>query len=542
MPRSSTRPLDPRLVGRSAAVRTHLATSVLLGTATALLIIAVSWLIAEIVARRFDGQLIVALPLAVALAFGLRALIAWIHAVVSERASVRVKQELRTEVLDDLLDPRRLGPRPPSSRLITLLGPGMDAFDGYIGRFLPQLALAVIVPTAVIAVVAWTDLLSAAIIVLTLPLIGLFMALVGLLTRDKVQRRWAAMERLGRHFADVLDGLVVLKIFGREQSEGLRQVGQKHRRESMRALRLAFLSSLVLELFATISVALVAVSVGLRVVEDTMELRDAMLVLLLAPEAYLPVRRVGTLFHDSTEGAQATLEILDLLEHDRHGGTEPAPQQPAPITVAGVEVEFSGRRDPALRLDDTVFSPGEFIAVRGPSGSGKSTLLGVLVAMIAPDKGRVMVGDRDLSEIDPEAWRRCVAWVPQVPGLIDGTVRDNVALGADTADDAEVLDALHEVGLPMDLDRVLHADAADLSAGERRRLGLARALVRVRCGGAWLVLLDEPTAGLDADHEAGVLRAITGLGVTSVVVAHRSQTIAVADRVVTVDPAEGARR
>src|SRR5690606_34319027 len=132
--------------------------------------------------------------------------------------------------------------------------------------------------------------------------------------------------------------------------------------------------------------------------------------------------------------------------------------------------------------------------------------------------------------------RRCVAWVPQVPGLIDGTVRDNVTIGADTAGDADVLDALHEVGLPMDLDRVLHADAADLSAGERRRLGLARALVRVRCGGSWLVLLDEPTAGLDADHEAGVLRAITGLGVTSVVVAHRSQTIAVADRVVTVDP------
>jgi len=536
MPDSSVRPLDPRLIARSAAVRAHLVASVALGAVTATLIIAVSWLVADAVARRFDGAPLVALPIAIASAFALRALIAWAHAMISERASVRVKQELRTEMLDDLLDPRRLGPRPSSARLITLLGPGMDAFDGYIGRFLPQLALAVIVPTTVIAVVAWIDPLSAVIIALTLPLIGLFMALVGLLTRDKVQRRWAAMERLGRHFADVLDGLVVLKIFGREQSEGLRQVGGKHRRESMRALRLAFLSSLVLELFSTISVALVAVSVGLRVVEGRMELFDAMLVLLLAPEAYLPVRRVGALFHDSAEGGQAAVEVLSLLDHERHAGTRPPPAGPAPIVIEDVRVVFDDRRGPALGVDRATFAPGEFVAVRGPSGGGKSTLLGVLVAMIAPTSGRVRIGETDLAEIDPEAWRRHVAWVPQEPGLIDGTIRDNVALGADGVNDAELSRALRDAALEMPLDRTLHADAADLSAGERRRLGLARAIVRVRHGGAWLVLLDEPTAGLDAEREAGTLRAVAELGVTAVVVAHRRQTIAAADRVLTVEP------
>ncbi|OUZ08044.1 thiol reductant ABC exporter subunit CydD [Aeromicrobium sp. PE09-221] len=522
---------------RSATVRRHLMWSVVLGTATAVLVIAVSWMVAGVVARRFEGQALVALPLGIAAAFVLRAVVAWLHSVVAERASVRVKAELRSEVVDDLLDPRRLGPRPESSRVIALLGPGMDAFDGYIGRFLPQLALAAIVPAAVIVVIAWVDLLSAVIIIVTLPLIGVFMALVGLLTRDKVQRRWAAMERLGRHFADVLDGLVVLKIFGRPQEKGLRETGDRHRQESMRALRLAFLSSLVLELFSTISVALVAVSVGLRVVEGNMELRPAMIVLLLAPEAYLPVRRVGTLFHDSTEGAEATMEILDLLDHERHEGTEPAPPGAVDLTVENLRVDYGDRGRPALQVDRFTVAPGEFVAVTGPSGGGKSTLLAVLLGMVQPDTGTVRVGDADLADLDITTWRERIAWVPQVPGLIDGTVRDNVMLGCAGVEDAVVEGVLRDVGLPLALDRPVREDASDLSAGERRRLGVARALLRVRETGAWLVLLDEPTAGLDAEHEAAVIATIRELGVTVLTVAHRPETIAAADRIVAIAPA-----
>ncbi|MBM9462798.1 thiol reductant ABC exporter subunit CydD [Aeromicrobium sp. YIM 150415] len=533
-----TRPLDPRLVRRSATVRRHLAWSVVLGTATAVLVIVVAWMVAEVVARRFDGQAVVALPLGIVSAFVLRAVVAWLHSVVAERASVRVKAELRAEVVDDLLDPRRLGPRPESSRVIALLGPGMDAFDGYIGRFLPQLALAAIVPAAVIAVIAWVDLLSAAIIILTLPLIGVFMALVGLLTRDKVQRRWVAMERLGRHFADVLDGLVVLKIFGRPQERGLREVGDKHRAESMRALRLAFLSSLVLELFSTISVALVAVSVGLRVVEGDMELGPAMLVLLLAPEAYLPVRRVGTLFHDSTEGAEATVEILELLDHERHRGERPPQQEASAVIVEDLEVDYGDRGRPSLFLDRLAIHPGEFVAVTGPSGGGKSTLLAVLLGMIEPKAGAVRVGGIDLAELDIAAWREQIAWVPQVPGLIEGTIGENIALGCPGAARTAVERALADAGLPLAVDRPVREDAADLSAGERRRLAVARALLRVRETGAWLVLLDEPTAGLDAAHEAALIAAIRGLGATVLAVAHRPETIAAADRVVTITPAE----
>ncbi|WP_293782853.1 thiol reductant ABC exporter subunit CydD [uncultured Aeromicrobium sp.] len=527
---SSIKPLDPRLVRRSATVRRHVAWSVVLGTVTALLIVATSWLVAEVVARRFEAEPVLALPLAILIAFGLRAAIAWAHGVVAERASVRVKQELRDELVDDLLDPRRLGPRPESSRVITLLGPGMDAFDGYIGRFLPQLALAVIVPSVVIAVVAVVDLLSAVIIVLTLPLIAIFMALVGLMTRDKVQRRWAAMERLGRHFADVLDGLVVLKVFGRRQEEGLRSVGERHRKESMRALRLAFLSSLVLELFSTISVALVAVSIGLRVVEGHLELAPAMFVLLLAPEAYLPVRRVGTLFHDSTEGAQATVDVLELLEHERHTGSAPAPAQPTELAFEDVEVRFPGRDSPALRIDQLQVSPGEFVAVAGPSGGGKSTALHLLLGFIVPDRGVVRIGGRDLRELDVTAWREHVAWVPQLPGLVAGTVRDNVTMGLHAHDD-EVRRTLDAAGLPFDLDRPVDESAADVSAGERRRLAVARALLRVRHG-AWLLLLDEPTAGLDQAHEHEIVRAIRASGATAIVVAHRPETIAAADRIV----------
>lgn len=524
------KPLDPRLVRRSRTVRRYLALGVVVGLLTALVVVAQAFLIADAVARLFDGRPALAAATAVGLCLAARAGLEWWHSTVSARAAVRLKAELRREVLDDLVDPRRLGPAPRSSRVITLLGPGLDAFDGYVGRFLPQTILASIVPGIVVLAVLLVDPLSALIIGLSLPLSIVFMVLVGLVTRDRLDRRWSALQRLGQHFANVLDGLVVLKVFGRDQVDGLRAVGERHRKETIRSLRVAFLSSLVLELVATLSVALVAVSVGLRVVDDRMTLQDALTVLLLAPEAYLPIRRLGAMFHDSTEGAEAVSETLELLDHDRHTGRL-APPDLGALRFEQVRVEFAGRSTPALQIDDETIRPGEFVAVTGASGAGKSTLLDVLMSFVAPTSGRVMVGDTDLTDIDPELWRRCVAWVPQVPGVVDGTVEDNVRMANATASSDDVARALLDAGAADLLPgRHISESAHDISAGERRRIAIARALLRVRTAGATLVLLDEPTAGLDAGRENAVLISLRALRVTVVVVAHRPETIAAADR------------
>jgi ATP-binding cassette subfamily C protein CydD len=528
-------PLDPRLVRRSRGVRRLLAVSVALGVVTAVTVVAVAYAVAEVVAHRFDGRPVTALAVVAALGLGVRAGVTWLHTAVSARAAATVKAELRTEVVDDLLDPRRLGPRPSSSRVVALLGPGLDAFDGYVGRFLPQVVLSALVPPLVLVAIVRADVLSAVIVAVTLPLVVVFLVLVGLVTKDRVDRRWQALERLGRHFADVLDGLAVLKVFGRRQEQGLRTIGARHRRETVRALRLAFLSSFVLELFSTLAVALVAVSVGLRVVEGHLALAPALFVLLLAPEAFAPLKRLGAQFHDSTEGAEATAELLTLLDHDRHTGSAPAPDlRTADLVLDDIVVRHEGRSEASLELGHGRIRPGELVAVTGPSGSGKSTLLSLLMAFERPTAGTVGVDGVDLAEIDPSSWREQIAWIPQVPGLVAGTIADNVRLGDDVSTPADVRTALRDAGAD-DLDpaRVIGESGDDVSAGERRRIAIARAVLRVRRGRAALLLLDEPTAGLDAVREAAVLATLRDLAVTVLVVAHRPDTIAMADRELT---------
>jgi thiol reductant ABC exporter CydD subunit len=480
---------------------------------------------------------VVALAVAILTCLVVRTGVGWVHGVLAERAAVRVKAELRTEIVDDLLDPRRLGPRPDGGTVVTLLGPGLDAFDGYIGRFLPQVVLSALVPGLVLVVIGTEDLLAAVVVGVTLPLVVVFLVLVGLLTRDRVDRRWRSLERLGRHFADVLDGLVVLKVFGQRGSTAVREVGERHRRASGQALRLAFLSSFVLELFSTLAVALVAVSVGLRVVEGELGLETALVVLLLAPEAFAPLRRLGALFHDSTDGAEAVGRALQLLDHPRHHGTLAAPDPGTEtIELRDVVVRHPDRRAVSLQVADARVRPGEVVVVTGPSGAGKSTLLSVLLGLQSPDSGHVRVGGLDLADVDPERWREQVAWVPQTPGLVRGTVAGNVRLGCPGApDDEQVAAALAAAGAA-DLrpERVVGERGLDLSAGERRRLAVARALLRVRVGGARLLLLDEPTAGLDAQREDAVLEAVVGAvrrhGATAVVVTHRPRAIAAGDR------------
>ncbi|MEU9867188.1 thiol reductant ABC exporter subunit CydD [Actinomadura sp. NPDC048021] len=546
------KPLDPRLLRHARTTRPFLAASVLLGAATAGLIIAQATLLAGMLTRAFLhgvslGDLRTPLLLLLAVVLG-RTLVAWLQEVAAHRSSAAVKSQLRGRLLARAL---ALGPRwlsgERSGELATLATRGIDALDDYFSRYLPQLVLAVIVPVAVGARILLGDWLSAVTIAATLPLIPVFAILVGLTTQRRMDRQWRSLSLLSAHFLDVVAGLPTLKIFGRAraQADRIREITGRHRRATMSTLRIAFLSALVLEVLSTLSVALVAVSIGLRLVEGGLGLETALLVLILAPEAYLPLRQVGAQYHASVEGLTAAARIFEVLETPLPpAGTRrdvPDPDR-ATLRLDGVTVTYPGRDVPALDDFSLTVHPGETVALVGPSGAGKSTVLAVLLGFVRPDSGRVLVDWDDLADLAPDAWRERIAWVPQHPHLFAGTVAANIRLGRPDASDAEVREAARAANalgfvdaLPSGFDTPLGDRGAGLSAGQRQRIALARAFLR----DAPLLLLDEPTSHLDAESEAAVLDAVQRLAEsrTVILVAHRPALAAMADRTVPVVPA-----
>ncbi|MFE5868357.1 thiol reductant ABC exporter subunit CydD [Streptomyces roseifaciens] len=540
------KPVDPRLLRYATATRFFLAASVVLGLAGAGLVIAQAMLIAEIVTGAFqDGRTAggpgPSLALLAAVAAG-RAAVSWLTELAAHRASAAVKSELRDRLLTHAtrlgpgwLDARRTG------ELTTLATRGVDALDDYFARYLPQLGLAVVVPVAVLARIVSADWISALIIVLTLPLIPLFMVLIGWATQSRMDRQWRLLARLSGHFLDVVAGLPTLKVFGRAkaQAESIRAITADYRRATLRTLRLAFLSSFALELLATVSVALVAVGIGMRLVHGELDLYTGLMILVLAPEAYLPLRQVGAQYHAAAEGLAAADEVFAVLETEPvPAGTAPAPDaRQATLTVDRLAVRHAGRAEPSLSETSFEVRPGETVALVGPSGCGKTTLLNVLLGFARPDAGRVLVDGTDLASLSPESWRDQVAWVPQRPRLFAGTVAENVRLARPGATDAQVREALREAGaldfvsmLPHGTDTRLGENGAGLSAGQRQRLALARAFLADRP----LLLLDEPTANLDGETEASVVEAIRRLaaGRTVIMVVHRPALLAVTDRTV----------
>lgn len=515
-----------------------------MGVATALLILAQAWLLSRGVSSVFAAHHLDGVAMwcgLLAAVFCGRACLAWLQESLAHRASASVKSQLRRDILQARLS-RPTDATMPSGTLISLMTTGLDALDGYYSKYLPQLVLAVIVPAVLATAIGLNDLTSLVIVVVTIPLIPVFMALIGWRTEAAVAKRFKVATRLANHFADLVAGLPTLQVFGRAraQLEGLRRTEAANRSETMRTLRISFLSSFILELLATLSVALVAVTVGFRVAAGGMDLRTSLFILILAPEVFLPVRQVGVLFHDAADGMAAAEVSFGLIESGRptapKSDVEIASPREVPVVISGLTHTYEGTDRAAPDGLSLHIEPGSVVALVGHSGGGKTTALSCLLGFIDPDSGSILVGDRELIGADEsvwQSWRRQLAYVPQVPAMMAGTVAENIRLGCSDAPEAMLRDALDRCGAAaIPLNKRIDDDAEGLSAGERRRVALARALVRVEQAEAGLLVLDEPTAGLDADTEATVLEAVRASGASVLVVSHRRNIIAAADVVV----------
>jgi thiol reductant ABC exporter CydD subunit len=540
--------VDPRLLRRSRPVRALLALDAAVGLLTAGLVLVQAILIARIAARAFDGAALTELRGDLVLLAGtvaVRAATVWALEVVGRRAATSVLSQLRRELVA-----ASLGGRPPArdradgAELATLAVGGVDALETVFARSLPAAVNAVVVPVAVLVFVASVDAVAAGVMLLTLPLVPVFMWLLGRHAERRARERWAALSRLATHFLDVVRGLPTLRAFGRSQAqaEQITAVSDEYRRATMGTLRVAFLSTAVLELAATLGIALVAVTVGVRLVDGGIGFEAALTVLVLAPELYLPLRTVAAQFHASTDGLVVAGRLLDLVEAPtRRSGPLPAPSPlEVPVRLEAVSFAYPGRPDEVLRAVDLDLAPGETVALVGPSGAGKSTIVSLVLGFAEATEGRVRVGDTDLGELDAASWRSQIAWVPQRPTLFRGTVAANIRMDDDHAADGAVREAAAAAGahrfvtaLPDGYDTVVGDGGRPVSAGERRRIALARAFLR----DAPLVILDEPTADLDPESASLVRQAIESMRGRSTIllVAHRPELAALADRVVRLD-------
>ncbi|MBK1644008.1 thiol reductant ABC exporter subunit CydD [Thiocapsa imhoffii] len=532
------------------------------GVGHGLLAIAQAWFLALILnAVVFEGAGLEDLGLLMALLlvlFALRAVVVWLGERAAFTAAAQVRSGLRDQLYRQL---QRLGPaylaNERSGALVETLTKGIDDLEGYYARFLPAMTLTMILPLAILLVVFPADWVAGAVMLVTAPLIPLFMIIIGSSAQSKNQRQWKQLARMSAHFLDVIQGITTLKLFGasRREADVVARVSRDYRLSTMQVLRVAFLSSAVLEFFAAIGIAIIAVFIGFRLYGLVMPLPDwlhglpeitylqGLFILMLAPEFYSPLRNMGTQYHARMAAAAAAEQMMRVLEatpQQRVAGRDVLRvARPFAVRFEAVHYRYEEGRDALCGLTFEI-PAGQRVALVGSSGAGKSTVINLLLGFLAPTQGRILIGDQALADLDLDAWRRELAWVPQQPRLFQGTIAENIRLGHPAADLAAVRNAAARAhaaefieALPAGYETLVGERGVGLSGGQIQRIALARAFLR----DAPLVIFDEATANLDPESERLVQQGIDDLaqGRTLLVIAHRLVTVRRADRILVIE-------